>query len=152
MIFLNSAEAKLRVLASGDATLQTFFGVAPFRWFLVREQPGYIDKGTCIRVRRVSAVYTYAQDGILANENVRIQFDVLDMDQERARNALTALEQWLTTVDLMSGAQFASPPSTPPQFPIFRLSERCTVEVQIKQQQVWIWSADYRIMNNLGVS
>jgi len=146
---LNSAEAKIRTLAQADSTMQSFFGVAPFRWFQVREPQGYISQGTCIRVRRVSAVYDYVQNGILQIEQVRLQFDVLDLSQETARNALTAVERFLRSVDLMNSNQFNSPPTAGACFANYLLSERAGVEPQIKQQ-VYIWSADYRIFNNIG--
>jgi hypothetical protein len=148
---LNSAEAKLRTLASADATMQSIFGTGPFRWFFVREPQGYIDQGTVCRVRRVSAVYDYVQNGRIQIEGVRLQFDVLDQSQESARDALTALENFIGTVDLMSGNQFLSPPQPVSQFANFILSERSAVEVQIKQQ-IYVWSVDYRCLNNLSVS
>ena len=146
---LNSAEAKIRTLAMADATMQSYFGVAPFRWFQVREPQGYISQGTCMRVRRVSAVYEYVQNGVLQIEQVRLQFDVLDMSQESARNALTAVEKFLRSVDLMNSNQFNSPPTAGTCFANFLLSERSAVEVQIKQE-IYVWSADYRIFNNIG--
>jgi len=140
---LNSAEAKIRTLAAANATMQGILGTGPFRWFFVREPQGYIEQGTICRTRRVSAVYTYAQGGRLCFEQARIQFDVLDQSQETARDALTALEAFLGTVDLMN--------ETPAQYANFLLSERSTIEVQIKQQ-IYVWSADYRIWNNMGIT
>lgn len=148
---LNSAEAKIRTLAQGDATMQSFFGVGPFRWFFVREPQGYVDQGTVCRVRRVSAVYEYVQEGIICIEQVRLQFDVLDQSQETARNALNALNNFIAGVDLMSDKQFTSPPTIATQFANYRLSERSAVEVQIKQQ-IYVWSADWRCFNNTLVS
>lgn len=147
---MNSAEAKIRTLASVNPVMEGIFGTGPFRWFFVREPQGYIEQGTVCRVRRVSAVYIYSQAGRLPTEQARIQFDVLDQSQETARNALTALEAFLATVDLMNPNQFQSPPSPGAQFANFVLSERSTVEVQIKQQ-IYVWSVDYRIWNNLNI-
>jgi len=140
---LNSAEAKIRTLASANPAMQSFFGAGPFRFFFVREPQGYIEQGTVCRVRRVSAVYTYVQNGRLCFEQARIQFDVLDQSQETARDALTALEAFLGTVDLMN--------VTPGQYANFLLSERSAIEVQIKQQ-IYVWSADYRIWNNMSIT
>lgn len=148
---LNSAEAKIRTLATADTGMQAIFGANPFRWFFVREPQGYIDQGTCCRVLRVSSVYNYVQNGRICIEQARLQFDVLDQSQEDARDGLTAVEQFLGTVDLMNENQFASPPTPGVQFANFSLSERATVEVQLKQQ-IYVWSADYRIFNNLGIS
>ncbi len=147
---LNSAEAKLRTLAAADTTMQSFFGSAPFRWFHIQMPQGYITKGSCIRVRRVSAVYTYAQEGITEIEQVRMQLDCLNEDQDAARNALNAVNNFIATVDLMSNAQFASPPTTPTQFPNYRLSERSGIEFQV-ERQIYVWSADWRIWNNLSL-
>ena len=144
---LNSAEAKIRTLAAADATMQSFFGAGPFRFFFVREPQGYIDQGTVCRMRRVSAVYEYAQQGIVCIEQVRLQFDVLDTSQEVARNALLALNNFLGTVDLMSDKQFTSPPSVPTQFANYMLAQRSAIEVQIKAQ-IYVWSADWRCFNN----
>jgi hypothetical protein len=148
---LNSAEAKIRTLAAADATLQGIFGTGPFRWFFVREPQGYLSQGTVCRVRRVSAVYDYVQDGIICIEQVRLSFDCLDQSQESARDALSAVENFLGTIDLMSDNQFLSPPQPGAQFANFRLSERSAIEIQIKQQ-IYVWSADYRVFNNLLVS
>ena len=49
---LNSAEAKLRMLASADPTMIADFGSGPFRWFQIQAPQGYIAKGSCVRVRR----------------------------------------------------------------------------------------------------
>ena len=68
---------------------------------------------------------------------------MLDQSQETARDALTSLEAFLGTVDLMN--------VTPGQYANFILSERSTIEVQIKQQ-VYVWSADYRIWNNMSIT
>ena len=148
---LNSTEAKIRTLASANPAMQSFFGAGPFRFFFVREPQGYIEQGTVCRVRRVSAVYTYVQNGRLCFEQARIQFDVLDQSQETARDALTALEAFLGTVDLMNSNQFNSPPTSGGQFANFLLSERSAIEVQIKQQ-IYVWSADYRIWNNMSIT
>ena len=109
---MNSAEAKLRTLASVDPTMVADFGSGPFRWFQIQAPQGYIAKGSCVRVRRVSAVYLYAQEGITQAEQVRLQFDVLDKSQDRARDLLNDLCSFIAGVDLMSGAQFTSQPGT----------------------------------------
>ena len=147
---MNSAEAKLRTLASADATMVADFGSGPFRWFQVQIPQGYIGKGSCVRVRRVSAVYLYAQEGITQAEQVRLQFDVLDKSQDRARDVLNDLCSFLADVDLMGSAQFASPPSTPTQFANFLLSQRSGIEYQV-EVEIFSWSADFRIWNNTSI-
>ena len=147
---MNSAEAKLRTLASADATMVADFGSGPFRWFQVQIPQGYIGKGSCVRVRRVSAVYLYAQEGITQAEQVRLQFDVLDKSQDRARDVLNDLCSFLAGVDLMGSAQFASPPSTPTQFANVLLSQRSGIEYQV-EVEIFSWSADFRIWNNTSI-
>jgi hypothetical protein len=147
---MNSAEAKLRTLASADSTMVADFGSGPFRWFQIQIPQGYINKGPCVRVRRVSAVYLYVQKGITQAEQVRLQFDVLDKSQDRAKDVLNDLCSFLASVDLMSSAQFTSPPSTPTQFANFLLSQRSGIEYQI-EVEIFSWSADWRIWNNLSI-
>jgi len=147
---LNSAEAKLRMLASADPTMIADFGSGPFRWFQIQAPQGYIAKGSCVRVRRVSAIYLYAQEGITQAEQVRLQFDVLDKSQDRARDVLNDLCSFIAGVDLMSSAQFTSPPSAPTQFANFLLSQRSGIEYQI-EVEIFSWSADWRIWNNMNI-
>ena len=147
---LNSAEAKLRMLASVDPTMVADFGSGPFRWFQIQVPQGYIGKGSCVRVRRVSSIYLYAQEGITQAEQVRLQFDVLDKSQDRARDVLSDLCSFIAGVDLMSSAQFASPPSTPTQFANFLLSQRSGIEYQV-EVEIFSWSADWRIWNNMNI-
>ncbi len=147
---MNSAEAKLRTLASVDPTMVTDFGSGPFRWFQIQIPQGYIGKGPCVRVRRVSAVYLYVQEGITQAEQVRLQFDVLDKSQDRAKDVLNDLCSFLAGVDLMSSVQFTSPPSTPTQFANFLLSQRSGIEYQV-EVEIFSWSADWRIWNNTNI-
>jgi hypothetical protein len=148
---LNSAEAKLRTLASADPTMVADFGSGPFRWFQIQLPQGYISKGTCVRVRRVSAIYLYAQEGITQAEQVRLQFDVLDKSQDRARQVLNDLCSFVAGVDLMSDAQFTSPPSMPTQFANFLLSQRSGIEYQV-EVEIFSWSADWRIWNDTTIT
>jgi len=147
---LNSAEAKLRMLASADPTMIADFGSGPFRWFQIQAPQGYIAKGSCVRVRRVSSIYLYAQEGITQAEQVRLQFDVLDKSQDRARDLLNDLCSFIAGVDLMSSAQFTSPPSAPTQFANFLLSQRSGIEYQV-EVEIFSWSADWRIWNNMNI-
>lgn len=148
---LNSAEAKIRTLAAADATMLSYFGSPLTRWFFVRELGGYVEHGTCCRVRRAGAIYDYVQNGQIQIEQVRLQFDIVDQSQEVARNALTAVEAFIRSVDLMNPNQFTSPPSAGVQFANFLLSERSSIETQIKQT-LYVWSADFRVFNNLSIS
>src|SRR5689334_2641357 len=85
-----SPEVKLRMLAKADTTLQEFFGGPSdlFRWFDTQLLPGYISRGTCARVLRVSTVFLQAHGtsdrrSLLDMEQPRFQIDVLDFDPER---------------------------------------------------------------------
>lgn len=149
-----TAEAKIRSLARQDATLQSFFSGSngTFRWFDRQLTPGYITQGTCVRVLRVSTVRMFTHPTRVATQLVdqqqpRFQIDVLDIDPERARSAAAAIENWLTTVaDFSSGAQFASPVTSPTRHPNFVLNQRAGMEPQT-QPPVYVETLDVRIFN-----
>lgn len=157
------AEIKMRSLASADATLQSVFGLGPFRWFDRRLQPGYIALGSCVRVQRVSSAFLYTMiptpnaPGGLGNLNMpRFQFDVLDLDATACRNAAQALINWFTSVSFAETNDFDSPATTPPHFPNFLLNHRAGEEPQVEPQTgsarkqtgpVWVEILDYRIFN-----
>jgi hypothetical protein len=145
-----SCEAKMRMLAASDASLQAFFGTPPavFRWFDRQLPPGYIDKGTCMRVRRVSTQSQYVQEGPIAMEMIRFQFDAIDFSPETARAAARALEDWFGTVDFMSDAQFTSPSTTPNQFPNFQINQRSSIEQPLTGAVYYVESQDFRVFNN----
>ena len=151
MSTLNTAEQKLRLLASADATLQEYLGAPPaFRWFHLQEEQGAIEQGTCVRVRRVSAVYLYAQEAIVSAEQVRLQFDFLDKSPETAANAMLAFNAFMATVDLMSDAQFLSPSTTPRQHPNFLLNTRPGLEFRT-ERQIYVWTVDWRCWNDTTI-
>jgi len=147
----NGAEEKIRYLAQADATMNALFFAGVPRWFAIQLRQGYIQKGTCVTVERISTVYENAQDGLLCIEQPRFTFRVMDQDQTTARQALNALNRFLLGICLMTNQQFTSPPSTPSQFPNYKLSERLTIETQL-ELQIYVWSADWRIFNNLLVT
>ena len=147
------AEQKLRTLASQDATLQGIFGTAPFRWQDTQLQPGYIQRGTCARVLRVSTVYMHCMAGMMNVEQVRFQIDVLDLDSEKARAAATALDAWFETVSFMSDAQFGSPPvaPSPPSYANFKLNQRHSIDYALAPPlQPYCEMLEYRIFSNLN--
>lgn len=143
-----TAEAKLRILAKADASLQAVFGAPPnaFRWFDTQEVPNYITQGPCVRVLRVSTVRPYSMAGIQNLSQPRFQFDVLARDAETSRQAAASLIDWLGTISLAENNQFASPPTTPPQFPCFVLNQRGGMEPGTTTP-VWCQSLDVRIYN-----
>ncbi len=141
-----TAEVKLRTLASADTALQAFFGTGPFRFFDRQLPPGYIQNGACCRYRRVSTAFLYRQEGLAALNAVRFQFDVLDLDPQRARDALWALIAWLGTICLAQAAQFSSPTTTPTNFPNFVLNYRAGLEPRT-QAPVYAETIDVRIFN-----
>lgn len=141
-------ETKLRLLASADATLQGIFGVSNFRWFMYGQLPqGYIQRGVCARIKRVSTSSGYVQEGPLNLERVRFQFDVMSLDPSETFTATKAIADWMQTVDLMSGAQFTSPPTTPTQFPNYQLNQRSWIEAQ-PEGQVYVQMTDWLVFNN----
>jgi hypothetical protein len=141
-----TAESKIRLLASADATLQGFFGSGPFRWFDRQLPPGYINKGTCARIRRISTIFLYEQAGLNRLNQPRFQLDVLDQDPDVVDNAVAAIIAWLGTVCFATEDQFTSPPTTPRQYPNFVLSIRPGLEVALKPP-VPVVSIDFRCWN-----
>ena len=148
-----TAESKLRLLASQDATLQGIFGTGPFRWQDTQLQQGYIQRGTCARVLRVSTVYMYSHSGLANIEQVMFQIDVLDLDPEVARAAAVALDAWLGTISLMSAAQFSSPPHapSPPSFANFKMNQRHSIDYLLAPPLMpHCEMLQYRIFSNLN--
>lgn len=140
-----TAEAKLRALARADATMAALFG-SPFRWFDTQQVPNYIAEGPCVRVLRVSTARAYSMSGLQNLSGPRFQFDVLDREAETTRQAAAALIDWLGTISLAQNNQFASPPTTPPQFPNFVLNQRGGMEPGTTTP-VFVQSIDVRLYN-----
>lgn len=141
-----TCEVKMRTLAAADTSMQAVFGSGPFRWFDRQLQPGYIQSGSCVRVRRVSTVRGYSQQGLQSLDQILFQFDVLNLDSEAARTAAAALIAWLGTVNFASDQQFASPVTTPRQFPNFVVNQRAGMEPRT-QPPVYVEITDVRIYN-----
>jgi len=126
---------KIRTLAMGTPALQAFFGINPFRW--VAKWPltqGYLPKrrgdpapggGTSsVRTKLISAISQYAQEGPSILEQCRVQIDVLDLSPETCDRAAFAVEDFLGTINCVTGQQFGSPTTTPNQFPNFLTNRR----------------------------
>lgn len=152
-------EAKIRTLAQLDPTLVSIFGSGPFRWMDRRLQPGYVSKGTCVRLRRISTVfgYTNAPAGLMNLNQPRVQIDVLDLDATTCRSAAQAVINWLGTVSFAETNDFDSPATTPPHSPNFLLNHRAGMEAQPEggtptpstsnTGPVYVETLDYRIYN-----
>jgi len=153
---IHSAEAKLRALAMQDSTMQSYFAEVKgsgilFRWFDRQLPPGYINRGTCVRVMRLATLRYYTKETAAArsvNEQTqpRFQIDVLDTDPERGRSAAAAILDWLGTVDLSSDVQFASPPTSPSKHPYVCLNQRAGMEPN-SDPPTYVESLDIRIFN-----
>ena len=146
-----TAATKLRMLAGADTTLQSFFGVNPFRWYYIQLPPSALPQpGTpypcTARVRQVSQVPYYEQGGMNRLNVCRFQIDVLCANVDTVDQATAAIAAWLGTVDLASDDQFLSPPVTPRQFPNFVLNIRPGLEVQLKPP-VPVTSIDVKVFN-----
>lgn len=141
-------QVKLRLLASGDTTLQGYLGAPPagFRWFDFQLPQGQLAFGTCVRVKIISANQLYGHNGRQPLTGPRFQIDVLDPSAERAREVAAAIIAFLGTIDLASNAQFTSPVTTPRQFPVFILNQRPGMEVQT-EPPVFVESLDIRAYN-----
>ena len=146
-----SCEKRMRELAMADAGLMALLGSNPFRWFDRQLPPGYIEKGACMRVTRVSSVSNYVQEGPLALEMIRFQFDAIDFEAEVARDLARALGDWFTTVSFMSDAQFLSPPATPINYPNFQLNQRSSIERPETGAIYYVESQDWRVFNNTNI-
>ena len=143
----------MRTLAQLDAGLQGYLYNPvnnTFRWFDTQQIQGYIKAGTCVSVMRVGTVPMYANSGMLATEQVRIQFDIRDLDGDKAKEVAAYIDMWLGTVSFFSPNQFDSPPTAPPSFPNFKLSQRNTTEFQVQPVLAWTSMLEYRIFNDLN--
>ena len=137
---MTPAENKLRTLAALSPTLQAALGTNPFRWCDRLLVQGYLPKtrgslapggGTSsVRVRRISTIPMYAQQGISNLEQIRFQIDVLDLDPDVCKQTAFAVQAFLGTINLVTMQQLASPPTTPNQFPNFVSNLRSGVEPQ----------------------
>lgn len=121
-----SAESKLRLLASQNATLQADLGganPATFRWMdqqLLQNKIGtLLASGCCVRVRRRGTTRNNNQSGIMNLCKVRLLIDVLSLSAENARSVANDVINFLGTVNLCSGGQFNSPITTATQVPNF---------------------------------
>jgi len=156
-----SAEEKLYMLASENATLQTDLGTSPFRWcdrqlvqgMLQFSTPPNTIGASCVRVRRISTQRRYIQGNGAVNTNLsplstpRFQIDVLDYNAEVARQVAADVLAFLGTVCLASEDQFDSPATTPPNFPNFLLSQRAGMDFQLSKQPAYVESLDVRLFN-----
>lgn len=142
-------EVKMRLLASNDPTLQGIFGSSTFRWFGYAQLPqGYINKGTCVRVRRISTVSSYAQEAPVSLEKIRMQFDCMDFNVDSAYAAAKAINAWLTgTADFMNPGQFQSPATGPRQHANYQSNQRIGIETQL-EREVYVVMTDFIIFND----
>ena len=139
-------ETKLRSLASANPTLQAFFGTGPFRWFDTQLPPGYISRGTCARIFRVSTIRHYNMAGLMDLSQPLFQCEVLDADSGRARAAAAAVIAWLGTIDCSTSDMWTSSPTTPPSHPVFVLNQRHTIDFQL-DPPVPVEQIDFRLWN-----
>jgi len=129
---------KIVTLASASSTLQTLFGVHPFRWTKWPLTQGYIPKrrgdlapggGTSsVRYKLISAVSAVLQQGQSTLEMCRLQIDVMDLSPEVCDRSAFAIEDFLGTINLVTGQQFGSPVVTPNNFPTFLNNRREFIE------------------------
>lgn len=130
-----TAEAKLKVLAGADATLQSFFGSNPFRWFHLQLPPGYVMRpsgATCATVQQLGTGFLHAQEARADLNRPRFQIVVRDPNADVVDRAAAAIINWLGTVCFTSDADFTSPPTTPRQFPNFVNDLRPGLDYQLK--------------------
>ena len=145
---------KMRMLASADATIQSYcLGTnGTFRWFDTQLPKGYVQQGTCVRVRQISSLLYYVQNGPINQDQVQVQIDVLDMSSTTAK-ALAAylVSTWFPSVDFTTGSQFLSPPGPPLASPNFKLSQRSGLDYTVLPEAPYVETLTYRIWNNIDV-
>lgn len=140
--------AKIRTLAQLDPTLSALFFTGVPRWFKQRIQPGYINKGLCVRVSKPTTVFGYTQYGLMNLNKPLMQFDVMGFDSTAVQAATIAVINWMGTVSFAETNDFDSPSSTPPHSPNFLLNRRSGMEAQEDPPgPVFIETLDFRIYN-----
>lgn len=148
---------KIRTLAAANATMQSRFGVNPFRWSKFPLTQGYIPKkpgdlapggGTSsVRYRLISAISDYAMEGPSVLEKCRLQLDIMDLSPETCDRAAFDVEAFLGTINCVSGQQFGSPATTPQNSPVFLSNRREGEDVQ-PGAIVYVVSIDVQLWNN----
>lgn len=140
--------AKIRTLAQLDPTLSALFFTGVPRWFKQRIQPGYINKGLCVRVSKPTTVFGYTQYGLMNLNKPLMQFDVMGFDSTAVQAATIAVINWMGTVSFAETNDFDSPATTPPHSPNFLLNRRSGMEAQEDPPgPVYIETLDFRIYN-----
>lgn len=142
--------AKIRTLAQLDPTLSALFFTPVPRWFKQRLQPGYITRGLCVRVKRVSTVYGYtnAPAGLMNLNKPLIQIDVMGLDSTAVQAAAIAVINWMGTVSFASTNDFDSPATTPPNSPNFLVNRQSAEEAQVDPPgPAWVEILDFRVYN-----
>lgn len=140
--------AKIRTLAQLDPTLSALFFTGVPRWFKQRIQPGYINKGLCVRVSKPTTVFGYTQYGLMNLNKPLMQFDVMGFDSTAVQAATIAVINWMGTVSFAETNDFDSPATTTPHSPNFLLNRRSGMEAQEDPPgPVFIETLDFRIYN-----
>lgn len=136
-------EVRMRTLAALDSTLQGYLGTAPFRWFDQQLPNRSITSGSCVRIQRISTIRMYEQAGLNPLSYPRFQADCYAADPETARAVALAVIAFLGGVNLSSDGPFASPSTTPRNFPTFILSQRDGI-IPDRELPVYVQSIDFR--------
>lgn len=144
-----TAETKIRTLASQDATLQSFFGTSPFRWYHMALPPTSATpniEDASANVQQISGRYLYAQEAAVSLIQARFQVTVRCRNVTTTDAAALAIIEWLGTVCFANDDQFQSPPVTPRQHPNFVLSTRAGMDPQLKTP-IYTQLVDFRVWN-----
>lgn len=159
-----SAELKLRTLASNNAALQAALtfpapsGVSAFMWFDRQVAQGDIgtpsQNRTCVTVQRISTADRTIfgnQGGPVQNiSQPRFQVNVIDYNAERARRVAKLVTAFMQSISLLDPGEFASPQTAPSQNPNYLLNERAGMLFQL-QPPAYVETQDWRCWNNEGV-
>lgn len=146
---------KMRTLAMADATLQAALYNPTnntFRWMDTQQWQGYINQGSCVRVRQLGDALPYCQTGPLSLDMVMVQVDVGDLDSPTAKRLAEYLVfKFFPVANFTLDNQFQSPPITAPPAPNFKLGQRSTQDFAVQPTPPWVESLTYRITNNVNV-
>jgi len=141
-----SAELKIRDLASANTTLQADLGTAPFRWFDRQIAQGQANNGPCVSVQRISTVRAYNQGGLMPLSAIRLQINIVSYSAETARQVAADVAAFMATFDLTNPGAYASPVYASNHTPNFLVNERAGMFYQL-QPPAYVETQDWRIYN-----
>lgn len=146
---------KMRLLAMADPAMSAVLynpSNNTFRWMDTQLWQGYINQGTCVRVRQISDVLPYCQTGPLSLDLVMVQVDVGDLDSAKAKKfAEYLIFNFFPNANFAVGNQFTSPPTAPPPAMNIKLGQRSSQDFAVQPTPPWVETLTYRVANNVNI-